>query len=275
MLASLHYILRLSNPVWSINVPTALMVFSDGKWIAVFLSCNAKIAKQMANIILSKESSNNELKSYFEAVLKLSQSDNQFPINLEDVWMLAYSEKCVAVRALKKNFIENIDFQPLDQNVKRSESGKFNGENKVEYMLSTSCLEYFIARKVRPVFEVYRQVFHKAVQKETLFKESEIKSYLLQADQVAREAVKRAEIAERQVKKLEEQIWEEKARVVIETERMALERNLKNSCFGYLIQTKQYTKWQEYDMRAKLKQTTERLKREQKKKDARPYELPF
>ena len=219
----------------------------------------------MANIILSKESTNYELKSYFEAVLKLSQSDNQFPINLEDVWMLAYSEKCVAVRALKKNFIENIDFQPLDQNVKRSESGKFNGENKVEYMLSTSCLEYFIARKVRPVFEVYRQVFHKAVQKETLFKESEIKSYLLQADQVAREAVKRAEIAERQVKKLEEQIWEEKARLVIEIEKMALERNLKNSCFGYLIETKQYTKWQEYDMRAKLKQTTERLKRELKK----------
>lgn len=229
----------------------------------------------MANIILSKESSNNELKCYFEAVLKLSQSDNQFPINLGDVWMLAYSDKSKAVRALKANFIENIDYQPLAQNGKRSESGKFNGENKVEYMLSTSCLEYFIARKVRPVFEVYRQVFHKAVQKETLFKESEIKSYLLQADQVAREAVKRAEIAERQVKKLEEQIWEEKARLVIEIEKMALERDLKNSCFGYLIQTKQYTKWQEYDMRAKLKQTTERLKREQKKKDARPYELPF
>lgn len=229
----------------------------------------------MANIILSKESSNNELKCYFEAVLKLSQSDNQFPINLGDVWMLAYSDKSKAVRALKANFIENIDYQPLAQNGKRSESGKFNGENKVEYMLSTSCLEYFIARKVRPVFEVYRQVFHKAVQKETLFKESEIKSYLLKADQLAREAVKRAEITERQVKKLEDQLWEEKARVVIETERMAVERDLKNSCFGYLIETKQYTKWQEYDMRAKLKQTTERLKREQKKKDARPYELPF
>ena len=229
----------------------------------------------MANIILSKESSNNELKCYFEAVLKLSQSDNQFPINLEDVWVLAYTNKGDAVRALKRNFIENIDYQPLCKDAKRSESGKFNGENKVEYMLSTSCLEYFIARKVRPVFEVYRQVFHKAVQKETLFKESEIKSYLLQADQVTREAVKRAEIAERQVKKLEEQIWEEKARLVIEIEKMALERNLKDSCFGYLIETKQYTKWQEYDMRAKLKQTTERLKREQKKKDARPYELPF
>jgi hypothetical protein len=172
---------------------------------------------------------------------------------------------------LKKNFIEGIDFISLDQNVKREVGGTIVHN----YLLSTSCLEYFIARKVRPVFEVYRQVFHKAVQKETLFKESEIKSYLLKADQLAREAVKRAEVAERQVKKLEEQLWEEKARVVIETERMAVERDLKNSCFGYLIQTKQYTKWQEYDKKTKLIQTAERLKREQKKKDARPYELPF
>ena len=59
----------------------------------------------MANIILSKESSNNELKCYFEAVLKLSQSDNEFPINLEDVWVLAYTNKGDAVKALKRNFI--------------------------------------------------------------------------------------------------------------------------------------------------------------------------
>ncbi len=31
------------------------------------------------------------------------------------------------------------------------------------FMLSVSCLEFFIARKVRPVFEVYRKVFHKVV----------------------------------------------------------------------------------------------------------------
>lgn len=225
----------------------------------------------MANIILSKESSNNELKSYFEAVLKLSQSDNEFPINLNDVWMLAYAEKCVAVRALKKNFIEGIDFVSLDQNVKRAVGGTIVHN----YMLSTSCLEYFIARKVRPVFEVYRQVFHKAVKNETLFKESEIKSYLLQADQLAREAVKRAEIAERQVKQLIEQLWEEKAKVVIETEKKKVESEYKNSCFGFLVQTKQYNKWQEYDAKVRLKQTADRLKRENKKKEVISYELPF
>lgn len=34
------------------------------------------------------------------------------------------------------------------------------------YMLSVSCLEYFIARKVRSVFEVYRSVFHGCVYNE-------------------------------------------------------------------------------------------------------------
>lgn len=227
----------------------------------------------MANIILSKESSNNELKCYFEAVLKLSQSDNQFPINLNDVWMLAYSSKEKAVRALSSSdyFVGGIDFKVLTQNGENPKGGR----PRQDYYLSTSCLEYFIARKVRPVFEVYRQVFHKAVQKETLFKESEIKSYLLQADQLAREAVKRAEIAERQVKKLEEQLWEEKARLVIETEKMQIECDLKNSCFGFLIHTSQYNKWREYDAKARLKRTADGLKKEQKKKDIRPYELPF
>ena len=144
----------------------------------------------MANIILSKESSSNELKGYFEAVLKLSQSDNEFPINLSDVWMLAYSEKGKAVRALKKDFIEGIDFQPLAQNGKRSSNGQFGGENKVDYYLSIPCLEYFIARKVRPVFEVYRQVFHKVVtgKKEVIFTEREVKKQLLDAEKQVKEA---------------------------------------------------------------------------------------
>lgn len=33
-----YYILRLSNPVWSVNAPTAYSVMTNGKWIAVFLS---------------------------------------------------------------------------------------------------------------------------------------------------------------------------------------------------------------------------------------------
>ena len=112
---------------------------------------------------LTKQSSEAEIKAYFCAVLNLSESDEEFPVNLDDVWPLVFGRKQEAVRALKndKYFFEGIDYQPLRKDAQRSENGQFNGADKVTYMLSVPCLEFFIARKVRPVFEVYRQVFHK------------------------------------------------------------------------------------------------------------------
>lgn len=109
----------------------------------------------MTNLQLTKSSSESDLKRYFTAVLELSKADNKFPINLAEVWPLVYSAKEKAVRALKREFFENEDFITLTQ---KGEGGQFD---KIDYFLSLSCLEYFIARKVRPVFEVYRQVFHK------------------------------------------------------------------------------------------------------------------
>lgn len=119
----------------------------------------------MNNIILSKESSNEELKTYFNAVLELSQSNNEFPVNLDDVWMLVYGRKQEAVRALTSNdqFIEGVDYQSVRKDAQQDLENSWGGNNKVDYKLSVSCLEFFIARKVRPVFEVYRQVFHKAI----------------------------------------------------------------------------------------------------------------
>ncbi len=108
-----------------------------------------------ANVILSKRSSSNEIKAYFIAILKLSKSDDPFPADLDEVWPLVYSRKSDATDSLRKNFIENVDFITMRQN---PHGGKFTA---TDYKLSISCLEYFIARKVRPVFEVYRQVFHK------------------------------------------------------------------------------------------------------------------
>lgn len=112
----------------------------------------------MANLILTKESSASEIKRYFNSILRLSKSDNEFPINLDEVWMLVYSEKSKAVRALKENFIENVDYTTVAQN---GEGGRFA---TTYYYLTLSCMEFFIARKVRPVFEVYRQVFHRTAE---------------------------------------------------------------------------------------------------------------
>ena len=130
-------------------------------------------------IQLTKQSSDSEIKAYFIQVLNLSRSKEEIPVTLDEVWALAYKEKGKAVRALRTNelFVEGIDYQVFTpngqktdgvfaQNGKKSDDaqddGRYvGGRPQNTYMLSVPCLEFFIARKVRPVFEVYRQVFHK------------------------------------------------------------------------------------------------------------------
>lgn len=121
---------------------------------------------------LTKQSSEAEIKAYFCAILNLSESDEEFPVNLDDVWPLVYSRKDKAVRALQSNdlFMKGIDYQVLPKNGENSKALPKNGGKPQEgrpvdiYMLSIPCLEFFIARKVRPVFEVYRKVFHKVAE---------------------------------------------------------------------------------------------------------------
>ena len=139
-------------------------------------------------IQLTKQSSDSEIKAYFIQVLNLSRSKEEFPVNLDEVWPLVFKFRSDAVRALAKSnlFVKDIDYQVLSTNAQKSgvfsqnaqKSGVFakNGKKSDDtqddgksvmgrpqntYMLSVPCLEFFIARKVRPVFEVYRQVFHK------------------------------------------------------------------------------------------------------------------
>ena len=149
------------------------------------------------NLILSKESSESEIKRYFNAVLELSKSDNEFPINLDEVWMLIYSEKGKAVRALKENFIEGVDYNTFAQNGK-TETG---GYKVIEYHLTVSCMEFFIARKVRPVFEVYRQVFHKVAKHELSRKELAI--LVIQAEEEKERLALKNEQQQKQILKLQ------------------------------------------------------------------------
>ncbi len=125
---------------------------------------------------LTKQSTDQEIKAYFEEVLRMSRDSEEFPVNLDEVWPLVYSRKDKAVRALQSNdlFMQNVDYQVLPQNGENSgvlaqNGGKVpNGRPTEIYMLSVPCLEFFIARKVRPVFEVYRQVFHKVASGEII-----------------------------------------------------------------------------------------------------------
>ena len=118
---------------------------------------------------LTKQSTDQEIKAYFEEVLRMSKDSEEFPVNLDEVWPLVFGRKEEAVRALKNDrlFVENIDYQVLRRNAENLDSFTQRcvkpqaGRPTNIYMLSVPCLEFFIARKLRPVFEVYRQVFHK------------------------------------------------------------------------------------------------------------------
>lgn len=119
------------------------------------------------NLILSKESNDSDIKRYFESVLKLSDAGNEFPVNLDLVWMLIYGRKSDAVEALQRDFMQDVDYQVLRQNPQNPNGGRPSNE----YHLTISCMEFFIARKIRPVFEVYRQEFHKVAKHELSRKE--------------------------------------------------------------------------------------------------------
>lgn len=110
---------------------------------------------------LMKNSTSSDVKRYFEQVLNLSLSSEEFPVNIDDVWPLVYSQKSKALQTLKNSglFIQDADYKVLTQMVENPKGGR---PTEI-IMISLSCLEYLIARKKREVFEVYRQVFHKVM----------------------------------------------------------------------------------------------------------------
>lgn len=171
---------------------------------------------------LSLSSSTEEIKRYFRAILELSKLDVSYPVNLDSCWMLCYSAKEKAVRALKENFIESVDYQFLAKNGENSK-----GRPTIEYRLSVSCLEYFIARKVRPVFDVYREVFHKV-------------------NEIAPKVIKSNAADKRKIARLEKEL--EFTKEMLKRTRWSERREveLKCSCFHYLVYTKQYDKWDEF-----------------------------
>lgn len=180
----------------------------------------------MGGLMLSKESSTNEIKAYFSAVLELSKSDNEFPVNLDEVWMLVYGRKSDAVEALQRDFMEDVDFKVLRQNPQNSNGGRPSNE----YRITVSCLEYFIARKVRLVFEVYRQVFHKTVQS------FQVPQSFDEALQLAADQAKQIEEQAKKIEAKDKQIAEEAPRVLFSK---AVEASKRSCLIGELAKVLQ------------------------------------
>ena len=174
-----------------------------------------------SNILTASNCTTAVIRNYFQYILLLSKSGEQFPVNLNDVFFLAHTRKDNAVRALTSDdlFIQGVDYQIVLKNEENSKRGR----KEEMYMMTIPCLEFFIARKVRPVFEVYRQVFHTVPDV---------------AMKVRADKDKMAKL-EKKVESLERQIKIVQSISKYETE-------LKCSCFSFLTYTGLYKKWEEY-----------------------------
>lgn len=135
------------------------------------------------------------LHSYFEKVREIQKSGKDYPINLDDVYSLVYSRRDKAVKSLKDNFIEDEDFIIASPNGGAIRGGK----NKIDYFLSVPAMEFFIAKKVKEVFEVYRQVFHKVLDQKEQFT---IPQTFSEALKLASMQAEKLEIQDQQIKKM-------------------------------------------------------------------------
>lgn len=92
-----------------------------------------------------------KLRHYFDTVFASEDSGEEFPVNLEHIWRIGYTRKDNAVAALRKSFLEGVDFASFLR-IKEREIG---GTTEEVFMLTTSCAEYFAVRANREVFDVY------------------------------------------------------------------------------------------------------------------------
>lgn len=108
----------------------------------------------MSNVVLTAQSSSNEIKAYFNSVLTLTKSGKKFPVDLDDVWSACYSDKYDAIKELTESnqFYEKKDYKIVHYRIKK------DLVCQEKYKLSLTCLEYLIARKVPMIFNIYTEI---------------------------------------------------------------------------------------------------------------------
>lgn len=92
-----------------------------------------------------------KLQDYFTGVFQAEDSGEEFSVSLEHVWRITYPRKDHALRALRKKFMQDIDYQVLQSHAENP----LGGRPEALYQMSVSCLEYFTVRANRKVFGTY------------------------------------------------------------------------------------------------------------------------
>lgn len=117
---------------------------------------------------LLRASNESLLREYFLKVRELVESGELYPVDFDEVWPLVYSFKHKAVEALKKDLYPVLDYVSKRADIQRftqkgeiSKGGDLRSES---YKLTVFALEWFVARRSKAVFKVYREVFHSFAQ---------------------------------------------------------------------------------------------------------------
>lgn len=95
---------------------------------------------------------------YLAYLFDAEKSGDPFPVEFDRVWHFVYSARTVARAELVDSgeFGEHTDYR-IDKGVGPEHRPQVLGTQPERIMLSTQCLEFFIARKNRLIFEIYRQ----------------------------------------------------------------------------------------------------------------------
>ncbi len=100
-----------------------------------------------------------QLEVYFKKLSELQRTGQAFPVDLDDVWPLVYSRKDTAIEVLLNDYIEGEEFN-LQQKAEVLKFSELKKGVKVTAKISVATMEHLVVRKSKPVFEVYRRVFH-------------------------------------------------------------------------------------------------------------------
>jgi len=102
-----------------------------------------------------------DLQQYFLDVRKRQAEGERFPFDLDELVPSVYTQKVNAIKTLTSKFAQDIDYSTVYPEVKCTAFG--TGAQPIKYMLSSAAFEFMVAKKNRAIFEVYRRVFHAAV----------------------------------------------------------------------------------------------------------------
>jgi len=72
------------------------------------------------------------------------------------VWPLVYQKKDEATRALRDGYMQDVDYLWVRRDA-QSSGGHGGMRYRDDYCLTTFCVEYFIVRRNREIFDVYRK----------------------------------------------------------------------------------------------------------------------